>query len=97
MFAVNRNLEEDCRLELDLRSFEKCVPVEKLELAGFGLKEENTASEERVRPQSLTDIRMENWKSRDRTEKSFLECTSLSFIKHLLKTMVFIGIMKYQS
>ena len=36
-------------------------------------------------------------KGRDRTEKSFLECTSLSFIKHLLKTMVFICIMKYQS
>ena len=63
VFAVNRNLEEDCRLELDLRSFEKCVPVEKLELAGFGLKEENTASEEKVRPQSLTDIRMENGKA----------------------------------
>ena len=63
VFAVNRNLEEDCRLELDLRSFEKCVPVEKLELAGFGLKEENTASEEKVYPQSLTDIRMENGKA----------------------------------
>ena len=37
--------------------------MEKLELAGFGLKEENTASEERVRPQSLTDIRMENGKA----------------------------------
>ena len=63
VFAVNRNLEEDCRLELDLRSFEKCVPVEKLELAGFRLKEENTALEEKVHPQSLTDIQMENGKA----------------------------------
>ena len=70
VFAVNRNLEEDCRLELDLRSFEKCVPVEKLELAGFRLKEENTALEEKVHPQSLTDIQMENGKAETALKKA---------------------------
>ena len=70
VFAVNRNLEENCRLELDLRSFEKCVPVEKLELAGFRLKEENTALEEKVHPQSLTDIQMEHGKAETALKKA---------------------------
>ena len=64
VFAVNRNLEEDVQLNLDLRSFETSSPMEKLELAGYDLKEENSAMQQRVRPQSSCDIQMEDGKAK---------------------------------
>lgn len=50
VFIVNRNLEEDHELELDIRSFQGYEVLEKLELVSDDLKAENTLTEERVRP-----------------------------------------------
>ena len=60
IFAVNRNLEEDAQLVIDLRSFEEYGVLEKLEMSSDDLKAENTLFEERVFPVADSQIRMEN-------------------------------------
>ena len=52
------------QLNLDLRSFEAASPLEKLELAGYDLKEENSAMQQRICPQSSCDIQMEDGKAK---------------------------------
>lgn len=62
VFAVNRNLEEDCMLDLDVRSFESYEVVEKIQITSDDLKAENTLEHEQVRPQKDPEIRLESGK-----------------------------------
>ena len=50
MFAVNRDFEEDYALTLDLPDMEDFVPFEHIEMAGFGLKDENSIVSAPVKP-----------------------------------------------
>jgi len=59
VFAVNRNLEEDQELTIDVRSFGEMGVVEKLVLASEDLKAENSAAEEKVRPVKDAGARMD--------------------------------------
>ena len=52
------------QLNLDLRSFKTVSLLEKLELAGYDLKEENSATQQRICPQSSCDIQMEDGKAK---------------------------------
>lgn len=53
VFAVNRNLEEDIVLNIDLRDFAGYCCAERLELCCDDLKAENSFTEEKVYPVSL--------------------------------------------
>lgn len=55
IFAVNRNLEEDCLLKADVRSFAGYDVAEKLEMTSDDLKKENSAAGENVYPISVKD------------------------------------------
>ncbi len=59
VFAVNRNLEEDQHMSIDLRSFEGYGILEKLELVSEDLKAENSLFEEKVAPIRDTNVRMD--------------------------------------
>lgn len=50
VFAVNRDFEEDYQLELDLPDMADFVPTEHIEMAGFGLKDENSIVSAPVKP-----------------------------------------------
>ena len=50
IFAVNRNLEEDVELTVDVRSFEGYEALEQIVLACDDLKAENSAAGEKVFP-----------------------------------------------
>ena len=50
VFAVNRDMEEDNLLTVNLKDFEGYVPVEQIELAGFDLMAVNTADSQPVKP-----------------------------------------------
>lgn len=60
VFAVNRNLEEDHLLKMDLRSFEGYRLIEKLELVSDDLKAENTPFGENVRPLVSRNVKEDN-------------------------------------
>lgn len=60
IFAVNRNLEEDAHLLIDLRSFAEYEVIEKLKMTSKDLKAENTLSGERVFPVADPQIRIEH-------------------------------------
>lgn len=62
VFAVNRNLEEDHHLEMDVRSFEGYEVVEKIELISDDLLAENSLFEEKVKPSVDTNIKMDESK-----------------------------------
>ena len=59
VFAVNRNLEEDQDMSIDIRSFGDYEALEKIEMTSDDLKAENTLFEEKVRPAANNDIRMD--------------------------------------
>lgn len=52
VFAVNRDMNEDNMLTVNLKDFEGYVPTEHIEMAGFGLTEINTAQSGNVKPKS---------------------------------------------
>ena len=52
VFAVNRDLSENNVLTINLKDFEGYVPVEHIEMAGFGLQDVNTALSGSVKPTS---------------------------------------------
>ena len=56
---MNRNLEEDQHMSIDLRSFEGYGILEKLELVSEDLKAENSLFEEKVAPIRDTNVRMD--------------------------------------
>lgn len=60
VFAVNRNLEEDHLLSMDVRSFEGFETIQKIEMVSDDLKAENTPVCEQVVPQTDGNIRIEN-------------------------------------
>ena len=60
IFAVNRNLEEDAHLLIDLRNFAEYGVIEKLKMTSEDLKAENTLSGERVFPVADPQIRIEH-------------------------------------
>ena len=62
IFAVNRNLEEDVELALDMRSFEGCQMKEHIILAHDDLKAENSAEQEKVMPASVPAAKMDGGK-----------------------------------
>lgn len=59
VFAVNRNLEEDQQIHMDLRSFEGYGILEKIELVSEDLKAENSIYEENVKPVQDREVRMD--------------------------------------
>ena len=59
VFAVNRNLEEDQHMSMDLRSFEGYEILEKIELVSEDLKAENSLYEEKVAPVRDAAARMD--------------------------------------
>ena len=59
VFAVNRNLEEDQELSIDIRSFGGMEAVEKLVLFSEDLKAENSFAEEKVKPVKDTGFAVE--------------------------------------
>ncbi|MDE7067766.1 MAG: alpha-N-arabinofuranosidase, partial [Schaedlerella arabinosiphila] len=59
VFAVNRNLEEDQQIHMDLRSFEGYGILEKIELVSEDLKAENSIYEENVKPVRDKEVRMD--------------------------------------
>ena len=54
VFAVNRDLEEDEELTVNLKDFAGYVPTQQIELAGFDLKAVNTADSQNVKPTTKT-------------------------------------------
>ena len=56
VFAVNRDFEEPYLLELDLPDMESFVPFEHIEMAGFGLKEENSIVSAPVKPSKAANL-----------------------------------------
>lgn len=56
VFAVNRDFEEDYVLTLDLPDMTEFLPVEHIEMAGFGLKEENSIISAPVRPSKAENL-----------------------------------------
>ncbi|RKJ46484.1 alpha-N-arabinofuranosidase [bacterium 1XD8-76] len=56
IFAVNRNLAEDQELTIDVRSFGEFRVLEKLVLVNPDLKAENSLTEEKVRPETDTNV-----------------------------------------
>ena len=59
VFAVNRNLEEDLALTMDLRSFEGYKLTGKTELISDDLQTVNSADGEKVRPRQAEDAKVE--------------------------------------
>ena len=57
IFAVNRNLEEDLPLEMDIRSFPGYHTIEKIELAADDLQAVNSLANECVKPHAADDIK----------------------------------------
>ena len=55
IFAVNRSLDEDMELSVDLRGFGDCSLIEHIELRNDDLKAINTEEKENVRPIVRTD------------------------------------------
>ena len=53
IFAVNRNLDEDIALTVDMRSFEGYKLSEQIILSNDDLKAENSAEQEKVFPVSV--------------------------------------------
>lgn len=62
VFAVNRNLEEQHVLEVDVRSFEGYEVLEKIEMVSEDLKAENTLTQENVKPSVSQEIQMSDGK-----------------------------------
>lgn len=62
VFAVNRNLEEQYVLEVDVRSFEGYEVLEKIEMVSEDLKAENTLTQESVKPSVSQEIQMSDGK-----------------------------------
>lgn len=56
VFAVNRDFEEAYALTLDLPDMESFVPFEHIEMAGFGLKEENSIVSAPVKPSKAANL-----------------------------------------
>jgi alpha-N-arabinofuranosidase len=54
VFAVNRSLDEDMELDIDLQGFEGAAPVRHVELYSDDLKATNTADKETVAPTEKT-------------------------------------------
>lgn len=54
VFAVNRDMEEDEALTVNLKDFAGYVPTQQIELAGFDLKAVNTADSQTVKPTTKT-------------------------------------------
>ena len=59
VFAVNRNLEEDLPLTMDLRSFEGYELIGKTELVSDDLQTVNSAAGEKVQPRQADDAKAE--------------------------------------
>ena len=59
VFAVNRNLEEDLPLTMDLRSFEGYELIGKTELVSDDLQTVNSAAGEKVHPRQADDAKAE--------------------------------------
>lgn len=59
VFAVNRNLEEDLPLTMDLRSFEGYELIGKTELVSDDLQTVNSAEGEKVQPRQTDDAKAE--------------------------------------
>ena len=59
VFAVNRNLEEDLPLTMDLRSFEGYGLLDKIELVSDDLQTVNSAAGEKVQPRQANDAKAE--------------------------------------
>ncbi len=59
IFFVNRNLKEDLKLNVDIRSFEKYRFIEKIELSSEDLKAENSLLKEKVKPVISQDAKLE--------------------------------------
>ena len=62
VFAVNRNLEEQHVLEVDVRSFEGYEVLEKIEMVSEDLKAENTLTQESVKPSVSREIQLSDGK-----------------------------------
>lgn len=56
VFAVNRDFEEEYALTLDLPDMEDFVPFEHIEMAGFGLKDENSIVSAPVKPSKAANL-----------------------------------------
>ena len=60
IFAVNRNLQEDHELTIDVRSFSGYEVVEKIEMIADDLKTGNSLFEENVKPVVANDIKKDS-------------------------------------
>lgn len=60
IFAVNRNVTEDCLIECDVRSFENIVFAEHMTLEGFDLKKTNDSINERIKPKSSSEYELDD-------------------------------------
>lgn len=56
VFAVNRDFEEDCALTLDLPDMTDFMPIAHIEMAGFGLKDENSIVSAPVCPANAANL-----------------------------------------
>ncbi|MDO4273569.1 MAG: alpha-N-arabinofuranosidase [Eubacteriales bacterium] len=70
VFAVNRNLDENHSLEIDIRSFEGYGIIEKIQMTSEDLTAENTLTEERVKPYISKDIKADSGKVETILEKA---------------------------